>query len=110
MSEDYKRDSNHHSHFWQTGRAESSEPRPYDLAKVRATAVLDMKSGHDVHPNAAEVRMTYMAMLRVEQMDEGWDAHKWWSLGQIFSVLQSRHPERLVAPMQEEFMEHLGRA
>ena len=43
-----------------------------------------------------------------EQMNEHRDAHKRWSLGQVFSVLQSRYPERLVAPIQEEVMEHLS--
>lgn len=49
-----------------------------------------------------------MAMIRVEQMGEGRDAHPRWSLGHVPGVLQGRLPKSLVAAMQKEVVEYLG--
>ena len=50
-----------------------------------------------------------MTMSGVEEMNEARDAHPRRSLGQVFGILQSRLPEGLVAPMQEEPVECLRR-
>ena len=57
---------------------------------------------------AESVWETYMTIGGVEEMNERGDAHPRGFLRQVFGILHSRLPERLVAPMQKEAVEYLG--